>query len=423
MILYLLKKLITLKNNLLLFLIFCFTHVLFGQITDAPNIKTVIFRSSNTNNYSPIIRLGEKMILSFDDLNADEQNYYYKIEHCELDWTPSKLIDSEFIIGFSEDRIREFNNSFNTLLPYTNYELTIPNPSTRLKISGNYMLSILNESNEIVLQRRFIVYEPKVTVAVAVYQSRDISKVNTHQSVQFTINNGSLRVNNPSQEIKTVLLQNNNWQTAITGLKPQYFRNNQLLYLYNKETSFWGGNEFLYFDTKAIRDATLNIARSELTGDIYDTYLYTKKERIDEPYTLFPDINGNFTVRTLDGDMPNIDADYTWVHFSLECLEELTGKDVFVSGKFNDWVLNDLNKLAYNPETGLFEGAILIKQGFYNYQFVTKDTNGAISNHDIDGSHYQTENDYTVIVYYKKFGARYTKVIGVGVGNSKVILN
>lgn len=411
------------KNSLLFFSLFCFTHVLFGQIPDAPYIKTVIFQSSNTNNYTPIIRLGEKMMLSFDDLNADEQNYYYKIEHCEIDWTPSKLIDSEFIIGFSEDRIREFNNSFNTLLPYTNYELTIPNTSTRLKISGNYMLSILNESNQIVLQRRFIVYEPKVTVAVAVYQSRDISKVNTHQSVQFTINNGSLRVNNPSQEIKTVLLQNNNWQTAITGLKPQFFRNNQLLYLYNKETSFWGGNEFLYFETKAIRDATLNIARSELTGDIYDTYLYTKKERIDEPYTLFPDINGNFTIRTLDGDMPNIDADYTWVHFSLKCLEDLTGKDVYVSGKFNNWVLNDLNKLQYNPKTGLFEGAILMKQGFYNYQFVTKDANETISNHDIDGSHYQTENDYTVIVYYKKFGARYTKVIGVGVGNSKVILN
>lgn len=411
------------KNSSLFLLFFCFSHVFFGQITDAPNIKTVIFQSSNTNNYSPIVRLGEKMMLSFDDLNADEQNYYYKVEHCEIDWTPSNLITSEYIIGFSEDRIRDFNNSFNTLQPYTNYELTIPNPSTSIKISGNYVLSISNESNELVFQRRFIVYEPKVTVAVAAYKSRDISKINTHQSVQFTINNGGLRVNNPSQEIKTVLLQNNNWQTAITDLKPQYFRNNQLLYLYDKETSFWGGNEFLYFDTKAIREGTLNIARSELSGDIYDTYLYTKKGRIYEPYTLFPDINGNFTIRTLDGDLPNVDADYSWVHFSLESFEDLSGKEVYVSGKFNNWELNELNKLAYNEKRGLFEGTILMKQGFYNYQFLTKDANGKISNHDIDGSYYQTENDYTVIVYYKKFGARYTKVIGVGAGNSKVILN
>ena len=363
------------------------------------------------------------MMLSFDDLNADEQNYYYKISHCEIDWTPSKLIDSEYIIGFSKDRIREFNNSFNTLLPYTNYELSIPNESTRIKISGNYMLSILNESNQIVLQRRFIVYEPKVTVAVAVYQSRDISKIDTHQSIQFTINNGNFIVNNPSQEIKPVLVQNNNWQTAITGLKPQFFRNNQLLYLYDKETSYWAGNEFLYFDTKEIRGSTLNIARSELTRDIYDTYLYTNEERIDRPYTLAPDINGNFTIRTLDGDLPNVDADYSWIYFSLECLEDLSNKDVYVSGKFNNWALNSFNKLQYNPKTGFYEGTILMKQGFYNYQYVTKDKDGTISNHDIDGSYYQTEDDYTVIVYYKKFGSRYTKVIGVGAGNSKIILN
>lgn len=362
-------------------------------------------------------------MLSFDDLNADEQNYYYKIEHCNIDWIPSNLITSEYINGFSEDRIRVYNNSFNTLLPYTNYELTIPNEYTRFKISGNYLLSVYNDYNQLVLQRKFIIYEPKVTVAVAVYQSRNISKINTHQSVQFTINKGNFIVNNPSQEIKPVLLQNNNWQTAITGLKPQFFRNNQLLYLYNKETSYWGGNEFLYIDTKAIRDATLNIARSELVGNIYDTYLYTKKGRIHEPYTRFPDINGNFTIRTLDGDTPNIDADYSWVHFSMESWEDLTGKEVYVSGKLNNWTLNELNKLKYNNKRGLYETSILMKQGFYNYQFLTKDSDGKLSNHDIDGSYYQTENDYTVLVYYKKFGARYTQVIGIGTGNSTVIMN
>ncbi|MFD1293240.1 DUF5103 domain-containing protein [Lutibacter holmesii] len=401
----------------------CFHQLFFAQIRDAPNIKTVIFQSSNINNYSPIIQLGEKMMLSFDDLNANEQNYYYKISHCEIDWTPSKLIDSEYITGFSEDRIREFNNSFNTLLPYTNYELTIPNETTQIKISGNYILSILNDAREVVLQRRFIVYESQVTVAVGVYQSRDLKKIETHQSVQFTINKGNFIVNNPYQEIKTVLIQNNNWKTAIKDLKPQFFRNNQLLYLYDKETSYWAGNEFLYFDSKDIRSSTLNIARSEITRDIYDTYLYTNEERIDRPYTYAPDINGNFTIRTLDSDLPNIEADYTWVYFSLECLEDLSNKDVYVSGKFNNWALNESNKLQYNTKTGFFEGTILMKQGFYNYQYVTKDKNGVISNHDIDGSYFQTENDYTVIVYYKKFGSRYTKVIGMGTGNSKVILN
>jgi hypothetical protein len=393
------------------------------KIIDATYIKTVIFNSSNTNTYTPIIKLNEKLILSFDDITASQQDFYYKIEHCNFDWTPSNLSKLEYIIGFNEDRIREYNNSFNTLQPYTNYQLTIPNENTRLKISGNYILSILNEDDEIVFQRRFIVYEPKVTVAVAIHKSRDIANIDTQQTVQFIINNANFRVNNPKEEINTVILQNNNWQTAIIGLKPQFYRGNQLLYLYSKETSYWGGNEFLYFDTKAIRDASIKIARSILEEDLYHTYLYTHNARFYEAYTLAPDINGNFVISTLYGDYDNIEADYTKVHFSLEYLEELNEKEIYISGNFNNWELNDLNKLYFNEETGLFETTILMKQGFYNFQYVTKDQNGNISNHTIDGSHYQTENDYTVLVYYQKYGARYTKVIGIGLGSSKIILN
>jgi hypothetical protein len=195
------------------------------------------------------------------------------------------------------------------------------------------------------------------------------------------------------------------------------------LYKYNKETSFFGGNEFLFFDSKSIRNSSLNIAKVELGTNLYHTYLFTNEERIDKPYTLHPDVNGNFVVRNLTSDNPNTDADYSWVHFSLSTLENLTGKDVYVSGNYNSWQLNELNKLNYNPLTGLYEGAILLKQGFYNYQYVTKNNKGQISTHDIDGSFYETENDYTVLIYYKGFGNRYTQVIGVGYGNSEKINN
>ncbi len=389
-----------------------------------PNyIKTIIFKPTATNNYTPIIRLGEKLILSFDDLNADEHNYTYKIEHCTLDWEVSNLSEFEFINGFAEDRIRDFENSFNTLQPYTNYTLTIPNEASKIKISGNYILSVINEDLEVVFKRKFVVYEPKVTVGVAIYKSRDIATINTKQSVEFIINHPNYNINNPSLEIIPVILQNNNWQTAIIGLKPQFYRGTQLLYKYNKETSFWGGNEFLFFDSKSIRNSTLNIAKVELGKELYHTYLYTNEGRIGKPYTLFPDINGNFIIRTLDGNNSNLDADYSWVHFSLESFENIEGKDIYVSGDYNNWQLNNTNKLYYNTETGLYEATILLKQGFYNYQYVTKTKNGIISNHDIDGSYFQTENDYTVLVYYKKFGDRYTKVIGIGYGNSEKINN
>lgn len=412
------------KTSTLFLFFFSFSSFIYSQtLLDAENIKSIVFHSTNTNSYNPIIRLNEKLILRFDDLNADAIDYYYKIEHCDINWNPSRLIDSEFIVGFSNDRIRDYNSSFNTLVPYTNYKLTIPNESTRIKISGNYILTISNEDGVDVFQRKFIVYESKVTVAVAVHKSRNISKIDTHQSVQFTINSNSFRANNPSQEIKTVILQNNNWQNAITGLKPQFIRANQLLYLYDAETSYWGGNEFLYFDTKAIRDADINTQRVILENECYYTHLYIDEERVYSPYTLAPDINGNFVIRNVYSEYPNIEADYSRIHFNLESLEDLTGKDVFISGNFNNWQLNEENKLTYNQKSGLYEGNFLLKQGFYNYQYVTKDKNGYIRNYDVSGSHYQTENDYTVLVYYKKFGARYTKVIGVGFGSSKIILN
>ncbi len=394
-----------------------------SNFTEPDYIKTIVFKPAASNTYAPIIRLGDRINLSFDDLNANQENYTYKIEHCALDWGISDLSESEFIDGYAEDRIRNYENSFNTLQPYTNYRLTIPNENTSIKVSGNYILSVLNEDEEVVFKRHFVVYEPKVTVGVTVYKSRDISTINTKQSVEFIINNPNFRINNPDEEIIPVVLQNNNWQTAIIGLKPQFYRGTQLLYKYNKETSFWGGNEFLYFDSKDIRSSTLNIANVELGAELYNTYLYTNEERIDLPYTLFPDVNGNFIVRTLNGGNSNTDADYSWVHFSLSCLENLENKDIYISGNFNNWQLNDTNKLHFNTETGLYEATLLLKQGFYNYQYVTKTENDIISNYDIDGSHYQTENDYTVLIYYKKFGSRYTQVIGVGFGNSEKINN
>lgn len=413
------------KNSFIFFWFLCSVQFGFSQINhkDAEHIKTIILKPMGINSYAPIVQLGENLMLTFDDLNADEHTYSYKVEHCDFDWNKSDLSQSEFIDGFSEDRIRDYENSFNTLQPYTNYRVTIPNETTKIKISGNYLISVLNEDDEVVFIRRFVVFEPKVTVGVAVFKSRDISFFNTKQSVEFAINTPNILINNPNEEIFPVILQNNNWQNAIIGLKPQFFRGEQLLYKYNKETSFWGGNEFLYFDSKSIRSSSLNIANVELGEDLYHTYLFTDEERRNQPYTLYPDVNGNFVIRTLNGENNNTDADYSWVYFSLKSSQNLEGKDVFVSGNFNNWQLNDANKLKYNESLGLYETKLLLKQGFYNYQYVTKAINGTISTHDIDGSFYQTENDYTVLVYYKKFGSRYTKVIGAGYGNSEKINN
>ena len=390
-----------------------------SNFTEPDYIKSIVFKPSNTNTYAPIIKLGDKLLLSFDDLNANEQDYTYKIVHYTFDWKPSNLIESEYVKGYAEDRIRDYENSFNTLQNYTHYQLSIPNENTSLKISGNYLITVFDETETPVLKRRFVVYEPIVTVGVNLQRSAVIANIQEKQTVAFSINYPQLSIANPSQEIKPVLLQNHRWETAITGLKPQFYKHNQLLYKYPKATSFWGGNEFLYFDSKSIRSTTLNIANTKLGNTLYHTYLYPNQERAGQVYTLYPDVNGAFIIRNLLGNNSATDADYSWVHFSLKTNKNLEQENVYVSGRFNNWQLNNSNKLQYNTKTGLYETAILLKQGFYNYQYVTKTATHKINTHLISGTHYQTENDYTVLVYYTKFGSRYHRVIGVGFGNSQ----
>ncbi|HKJ06544.1 MAG TPA: DUF5103 domain-containing protein, partial [Flavobacteriaceae bacterium] len=401
------------KYHFLIFLLFSFVST-YAQnlLPDAPHIKTVIFNAYGANNYVPIIRLGEKLQLRFDDLNGNETDYYYRIQHCDYNWEPSVISANEYINGYAEDKISNYENSFNTLQNYTHYYETFPNADTKFKISGNYILTVKDEYDAVVFQRKFIIYKPKVNVGVAVYRSRNIASINTQQAIEFSINYENYRINNPKNEIVPVVLQNNNWNTAILGLKPQFYRGTQLLYKYNDETSFWAGNEFLHFETKSIRNTNLYVSNVALLN-LYNSYLYGNEPRFNQPYTLFPDINGNFIINAVEGDNANVDADYSWIHFYLNN-EKLADKKVYVYGNFNNWQLTNENLMTYNDESGFYEGKLLLKQGFYNYQYVTVNTENTINNYEIDGSFYQTENDYTVLVYYKPFGSRYTKVIGVG---------
>ena len=414
------------KQFTYLFLLF-FTISVFSQENDdviEPDfIKTIVLKSSNANNYVPIIPLGGSFIFSFDDLKAEQLDYFYKIEHYTYDWKPSGLSDREFINGYEEDRFRSFENSFNTLQFFTHYTVTFPNKNTRITKSGNYKISVLNDDDEVVFTRRFVLYESKVDVGVSVHRSRDIEYISEKQSVQFIINHPNLLINNPKEEIKTVLLQNNDWNTAIDNLEPQFYRGSQMLYKYTDKMNFWAGNEFHYFDSKSVRSSTVTIARVDSGPDLFHTILYTNAERNHLPYTLYPDINGNFVIRNENSDNDALDSDYTWVYFTLKSLEDIGNKKIYVNGSFNNWRNDISNELIYNPETRLYEAKILLKQGFYNYQYVTADKNGNNSNHDIDGSFFQTENDYSVLVYYKKFGSRYDSVIGFGQGNSEKIQN
>ncbi len=406
-------------------LIFLLTIGTFAQVQEEvnppSNIKTVIFKGPTEDQF-PIVRLDENIYLEFDDLTASEQDYYYKIVHCDYDWTPSQLLKSQYLSGMDNQRIINYENSYTTLQPYSNYQLEIPNNQVKLLVTGNYVLEIYNSANDLQFSRRFIVYDNLVQVGGVVRRSRDFEYLNEKQVVQFSINTTGFPVVNPKQEIKVAIIQNYFWPTALYNIKPQFTVGNELVYKYDKETSFFGGNEFLNFDTKDLRVPTFAISKIRLT-DIYQHYLFANQYRNDRPYTFFPDINGDFVVRTLQGDDVSREAEYTMIHFKLPYEPELGLDNVYVFGKFNNYDLSEENKMDYNEETGYMELAYPMKQGFYNYKYVLEKEDGTVNLNQVSGNFHFTENNYLILVYYRNFGDFYDGIIGIGTANSRDISN
>lgn len=412
---------ILIKLFFLLFLV----HGIFAQVQEEvnppENIKTIIFKGPTEDQF-PVVQLGESMTLEFDDLTASEQDYYYTIIHCDYDWTPSQLLKSQYLAGTDNQRIIDYENSYTTLQPYSNYRLTIPNENVDLKVTGNYVLEIHNSYGELQFSRRFVVYRDAVTVAGVVKRSRDFNFLNEKQVVQFTINTGGFPVVNPKNEVKVAILQNHFWPTALYNIKPQFTIGTELVYKYDKETAFFGGNEFLNFDTKDLRSPTFAISRIEM-GQVYNHYLFTNEYRNDRPYTYFPDINGDFVVRTLQGDDVSREAEYSKVHFSLPYSNQIGLDNVYVTGKFNNYALEDENRMTYNEESGKFELTLMIKQGFYNYRYEVERQDGTVEPNFVSGNFHFTENNYLILVYYRDFGDMYDSIIGIGSVNSATISN
>lgn len=392
--------------------------------TPPPNyIRTVIFEGTDGYSGVPIIRLGERLTLKFDDIIGDEANYYYTIEHFNYDWTPSELLKTEFLDGFDNVRITNYQNSFNTLQLFSHYELRLPNTDTQgLKVSGNYLLKIFNDEKELVFSRKFMVYEPLAQVAVNITKARDVKFIQTQQVVNFEVNSPDFIIRTPEESVWAVILQNNNLKTAIFNVRPQYHIGNSLVYKYDQLTSFWAGNEYMNFDSKDLRAATVKIRYIDVL-ELYHHHLFKDRIRAFQPYTYNPDINGKFVVRNYQAQDHDIEADYVWTHFALETNEPFEDGEVHLYGEFNNFELDDSTRLEFNFETGNYETARLFKQGFYDYKYVFLRNDGILDEGFISGNFVSTENEYSVLIYYLPPGGRYTRIIGVGHATSLNITN
>jgi len=417
-------KIITLKLIFTAIIINVFNSIFESvQVAQPPNIKTIIFKINNNSSQFPILKKDSFIELSFDDLNASEDDYYYKISYYNYDWSDSILFKNEFIKGLDNIRVSNYENSFNTLQRYTHYKLTLPNSSTDFKLSGNYKIHIYNSNDELQFSRRFVYLNPIISVSANVFRTRNLNYFQTHQNIKFNLTQNDLGlIQGLEDNLNIIIIQNNQWSNSISGIQPQFKNNKVLKYRYDIKTSFEGGNEYLFFDTKDLRITGPNVSFINL-GVLYESYLYTDIPRKKFPYSFNQDINGGFQIRTVIGSQnAEIEADYSWVYFTLAASIELPETDLFILSDFNNYEPNRDNLMSYNKTLDVYEAKILIKQGFYNYKYFANTVSGWKPNL-VSGNFFQTENSYKILVYYKAPGEIFDELIGIGETNSKQILN
>ncbi len=393
-------------------------------VNDPDYIKTVTFNKP-PENMLPIYTMGERITLSFDDIIGDEANYFYQIEHYDYDWTLSALFKNEFLEGVDDRRILDYRNSFTTLQPYSHYEVSIPNQfTTALTKSGNYMLHIYNDDRELVFSRKFMMLDNQALVGAEIKRARDLKYVQTQQRVQFNVDSQTINFLNPNQNLKVAIYQNSDLATGIFNIKPQFNLGNNQVYKYDGPTSFWAGNEYLNFENRDFRTPNNHIDYVRLDGDLYSSYLFVDPSRAFQEYTYFPDINGNFLVTTSSNEDNAIQAEYLNVHFKLDPIAALPqGSSVFITGNFNGFQYQEENLMTFNTSSNLYEATLLLKQGFYNYRYTVIDQAGEEIPGAISGNLWQTENEYTILAYYREPGGRFDKLIGIGAANSANITN
>ncbi|MBU2915159.1 type IX secretion system plug protein domain-containing protein [Reichenbachiella agariperforans] len=368
-----------------------------------------ILNVGNQEMQPPIVHLQQttELMLQFDMLTEEYDNLQAKIIHCNADWTQSVLNDIEFLYDYNTFDLRDFDYSENTLQLYVNYWMKMP----KVKVSGNYIVQVYHDSrpDEVVLTRRFIVYEQLVNLDPGLRSSTSVRYRQTNQQIDFALSYPSLQVNNPMSDFKIVLLQNHRWDNAVQGLLPTSINQaaSKLEYRhFNAENNFRGGNEFRFFDIRVYNFRGMNVGRVDKGARSIDAYVMRDKSRNQSVYSHSMDMNGSFYITTNEAAASYLQADYINVHFDLAV--QKIPEDIYVIGAFNNWRKDQFSRLTYNAQSQSYQAETLLKQGFYDYMYWVDGENP----YRFEGSFYQTQNDYEIIVYYRGFTDLADRVVG-----------
>ncbi|MBR4644580.1 MAG: DUF5103 domain-containing protein [Bacteroidaceae bacterium] len=407
-------------KHVFLFVLFlpCLAMAQVQRIYDE-NVRTLTVIVDDDPSLPPVLSLRKrhKLSIEWDEMSHDYQRYVYHLQHCNADWEPSgEIFESDYMSGLNNQLVEEYEKSFNTTQIYTHYRLQLPSQQIRPLLSGNYSLQIFHEDDDMsedtpVLEAQFCLYENVASIRTQVSSNTDVDFNRNHQQVTLAVGYGTLNVVDPQRELKVVVFQNRRWDNRVTGLVPNIRNNAGIEFTHNRKLIFPAGSEFHRFEILDVQRTSMGVDRMEWFKPYYHASLYT--EQPQRNYSFYEDQNGVCVIRSSDDVDDATTAEYVVVHFFLQT-PRLPGGDVYVCGLWTGEAFNPDCKMEYDEVNKQYHAAVLLKQGYYSYQFRQED--GATAR--TEGDFYQTENEYSVMVYYRGQGARYDRLVGYSAVNT-----
>ncbi len=377
------------------------------------NLKTLRVEVNGLWDHAPVVPIGGQnyVEISFDDLQHSYERRTYHITHCNADWTPSELLENEYLDGFNDRPIENYEPSMNTTMMYNHYTLRLPNEDVRLKVSGNFIVDIYEDGDdEPVARACFSVLDSKVDARMTVSPNTDIDQYASHQQVSLSLNYYTYNVHRPEEELRPVVLQNRRWDTRVDVGRPSNLQSTELFYEHKDELIFKAGNEYRRFEILDEYVPTMRVESMSYHEPYYHATIMTDEQRRN--YIYDEDQDGRFLVRNGDNVDNETESDYFITHFQLD-MPEIEGGKVYLNGDLTYNSYSEDYEMEYDPSINAYIIALPLKQGSYNYQYMfVPDGYDRGSEIETEGSFYQTENEYSVYIYHRPFGGRYDHLVG-----------
>lgn len=389
-------------------------HVVAQQTRSlSEQIRTVQVIVNDDPLLPPVAKLGDRVEIGFDELSHEYIRFIYKVEFCNADWSPAtEIFESDYMEGFNGLPIEDYETSFNTTVLYTHYRFAFPNEDVRLLLPGNYRVKVYTDErdadDEPVLEACFSLLQPCMSIAGEVLTNTDIDFQQRHHQISYSVNFGGQRVVDPARELRTVVMQNRRWDTAVVNLPPNIQRATGVEWNHRRDLIFDAGSEFHKFEILDVRLNGMNVDRMAWIGEQYHATLFSNAPQRN--YTYDSDVNGGYVIRHTGDEENDTHCEYLFVHFLLQRPQLLEG-DVYVCGLWDNGSPNPECKMTYDEKTGMYECGVFLKQGYYNYQF-RQFVDGVGRTALTEGDFYQTKNEYLILVYHRPQGARFDALVG-----------